>query len=45
MFIGCNCLILKGTIIEDRSIVGAGGVVSGVFPSDCVIVGNPVRVV
>lgn len=45
VFIGCNCLILKGTVIGDRSIVGAGSVVSGIFPSDCVIVGNPARVV
>ena len=45
VFIGCNSLILKGTVIGDRSIVGAGAVVSGVFPPDCVIAGNPARII
>lgn len=41
-----NALILKGTTIGDRVIVGAGSVVAGgTFPSDCVIAGNPARVI
>lgn len=44
-FIGCNSLILKGSKIGDGSVVGAGSVVAGVFPSNCVIVGNPAKIV
>ena len=45
VFIGCNCLILKGTIIGDNSVVGAGSVVCGTFPSNCVICGNPAKII
>lgn len=34
VFIGCNCLILKGTEIGNNSIVGAGSVVCGKFPGE-----------
>jgi len=44
-FIGCNSLILKGTIIGDGCVVGAGAVVSGKFENNCVIAGNPARVI
>ena len=45
VFIGMNATILMGAQIGDNSIVGAGAVVSGVFPPDSVIAGNPARVV
>ena len=45
VFIGCNSIILKGTKIGDRCTVGAGSVVSGVFEDDCLIAGNPARVI
>lgn len=44
-FIGCNALILKGTVLGDNCVVGAGAVVSGKFEDNCVIAGNPARVI
>ncbi|MDH2362476.1 acyltransferase [Priestia megaterium] len=44
-FIGCNALILKGTELGDGCVVGAGAVISGKFPSNSVIVGNPGKVI
>ena len=45
VFIGMNSLIVKGTVIGDNSVVGAGAVVHGEFPTNCVIAGNPARIV
>lgn len=44
-FIGCNSIILKGTVLGERCVVGAGAVVSGKFEDNCVIAGNPARVI
>ncbi len=45
VFIGCNSIILKGTKIGDNSVVGAGSVVHGEFPDNCVIAGNPAKII
>ena len=45
VFIGYSSIILKGTVIGDNCVVGAGSVVSGQFEDNCVIAGNPARVV
>lgn len=42
-FIGCNALILKGTVLGDGCVVGAGAVVSGQYEPGSVIVGNPAK--
>ena len=44
-FIGCNAIILKGTVLGDGCVVGAGAVVAGKFENNCIIAGNPARVI
>jgi acetyltransferase-like isoleucine patch superfamily enzyme len=44
-FIGMNSIILKGTEIGDNSIIGAGSVVSGKFPDNVVVAGNPAKII
>lgn len=45
VFIGMNSIILMGTKVGNNVIVGAGSVVSGVIPDNCVVAGNPARVI
>lgn len=45
VWIGANSVILDGVTIGNRSIIGAGSIVTKDIPSDCVAVGNPCRVV
>lgn len=45
VFIGCNCIILKGTKLGDGCVVGAGSVVHGEFEEGAVLAGNPARVI
>ena len=45
VFIGMNAIILKGAQIGDNCVVGAGAVVSGKFGPNCVIAGNPAKVI
>lgn len=44
-FIGTNSIILKGTKLGKNCIVGAGSVVNGEFPDNCIIAGNPAKIV
>ena len=45
VFIGMNSIILMGTHIGNNVIVGAGSVVSGNIPDNCVVAGNPARII
>ncbi len=44
-FIGMNSIILKGTTLGSNVVVGAGSVVHGVFPDNCIIAGNPAKII
>lgn len=44
-FIGMNSIILKGTIVGDNVVIGAGSVVHGTFPDNCIIAGNPAKII
>lgn len=44
-WIGGHVTICPGITIGDRSVIGAGAVVTHDIPSDCLAVGNPARVI
>lgn len=44
-FIGANSIILKGTKLGNNVIVGAGSVVHGEWPDNCIIAGNPAKLI
>ncbi len=43
-FVGGNSLILPGVRIGDNCVVGAGSVVTKSVPANCVVAGNPARI-
>ena len=45
VFVGINSLVLMGAKIGNNVIVGAGSVVSGTFPDNVVIAGNPATII
>ena len=45
VWIGNNVLILKGVSIGDNAIVAAGSVVTKDVPSECVVGGNPAKII
>lgn len=44
VWIGMNCLILKGVTIGEGAIIGAGSVVTRDVPPFCLAAGSPARV-
>lgn len=44
-FIGVRSIILPGVTIGDEVIVGAGSVVTKDIPSNCIIAGNPAKII
>lgn len=45
VWLGTNVIVLKGVNIGERSIIGAGSVVTHDIPSDCIAAGNPCKVI
>lgn len=45
VFIGARSMVLKGVTIGDRAIVGAGSVVTKDVPADCIVAGNPAKMI
>ncbi len=45
VFLGMKSIVLMGAHIGNNTIVGAGSVVSGQFPDNVVIAGNPAKVI
>jgi UDP-3-O-[3-hydroxymyristoyl] glucosamine N-acyltransferase len=45
VFLGTGAMVLAGVTVGARSLIGAGAVVTQSVPPNCVVVGNPARVV
>lgn len=45
VFIGVNSIILPGVTIGNNVIIGAGSIVSKDIPNDCVVAGNPAKII
>ena len=45
VWIGGNSVILPGVTIGDNAMVGANSTVTREVPANCLVVGNPARVV
>ncbi|WP_290793247.1 acyltransferase [Flavihumibacter sp. UBA7668] len=43
VWIGANCLVLKGVTIGENTVVGAGSVVSSSLPANMICAGNPCK--
>lgn len=44
-FIGANAIIMCGVTIGDEVVVGAGSIVTKDVPSNCIVAGNPARII
>lgn len=45
VWIGARAFVLKGVTIGDRAVIGMGAIVTKDVPADCVVAGNPARIV
>lgn len=44
-FLGGGCIIMPGVKLGDSVIVGAGAVVTKDVPDNCIVAGNPARII
>ena len=44
-FIGANAIIMAGVKIGDEVIVGSGSIVTKDIPPNCIVVGNPAKII
>lgn len=44
-FIGANAIIMCGVTIGDEVVVGSGSIVTKNVPPNCIVAGNPARVI
>lgn len=45
VFIGTGAIILRNVTIGDNAIVGAGAVVTKDVPANCIVAGNPAKII
>ncbi|CAI3199458.1 MULTISPECIES: hypothetical protein [Clostridium] len=45
VWVGIKCTLISGTHIGEASIVGANSLVNKTFPNNCIIAGNPAKIV
>ncbi|MDE5673835.1 MAG: acyltransferase [Muribaculaceae bacterium] len=43
--IGIRSIIMPGITIGNQTVIGSGSVVTKSFPSNCVVAGNPARII
>ncbi|WP_232425002.1 acyltransferase [Algoriphagus resistens] len=43
-FVGANAIIMAGVKIGDEVIIGSGSIVTKDIPSNCIVAGNPARI-
>ena len=43
VLIGARCILLKGSSVGARSVIGAGSIVTNSIPADCIAAGNPCK--
>lgn len=44
-FIGANAIIMSGITLGDEVIVGSGSIVTKDVPSNCIVAGNPAKII
>lgn len=45
VWIGAGAIILPGVTVGDNSVIGAGAIVNRDVPANCIVAGNPARIV
>lgn len=45
VWVAANSFLLSGTYVGKGSVIGAGAVVKGKYPNNCIIAGNPCKIV